>query len=242
MQKGFTKYSSSVPPAELVEFLNDMYQRFDDISAVEGIFKVEIIGDAYFGVAGCPTPHQQHAEKCARGALAMIDAVESMKIDTPALAAANVQIRIGVHSGAVVAGVVGMKDPRYHLFGDTVTYANLMESEGIPGKVQCSDRTAQELQDICTREHCTLESTRGFKLIPRGEIDIKGVGRRSTWFIERVLSGKIIGGSYIAESEKLPVTSSKFSRAKSSNSVALAAWDEEEDVDVEAIHVPAVDF
>ena len=67
LQKGFTQFSSRVTPAELVAFLNDMYQRFDDIAAVEGIFKVEIIGDAYFGVAGCPKPCQQHAEKCALG-------------------------------------------------------------------------------------------------------------------------------------------------------------------------------
>jgi class 3 adenylate cyclase len=67
LQKGFTQFRSRVTPAELVAFLNDMYQRFDDIAAVEGIFKVEIIGDAYFGVAGCPKPCQQHAEKCALG-------------------------------------------------------------------------------------------------------------------------------------------------------------------------------
>ena len=100
--KGFTKFSSTVTPSELVGFLNDMYQRFDDISAVEGVYKVEIIGDAYFGVAGCPKPTQQHAEKCARASLAMIDAVEDMKEDSPALKKSNVQIRIGVRKLCLV--------------------------------------------------------------------------------------------------------------------------------------------
>ena len=101
--KGFTKYSSSVTPSELVIFLNDMYNRFDVISENCSIFKVEIIGDAYFGCAGAPTPAEDHADKIARGALAFLDSVSQMKIDTPLLAEKDVQIRIGVHSGAVVA-------------------------------------------------------------------------------------------------------------------------------------------
>merc|ERR1711865_1130494 len=231
--KGFTKFSSTVTPSELVGFLNDMYQRFDDISAVEGVYKVEIVGDAYFGVAGCPKPTQQHAEKCARASLAMIDAVEDMKEDSPALKKSNVQIRIGVHSGPVVAGVVGLKDPRYHLFGDTVTYANLMESEGIPGKVQCSDRCANELRNTPSDPDLIFDDDVTWELILRpDEITINGE-KRKTWFIKRKnggragvssksLSGQITGG---ASNESYKARS----RSKSINSKMLAAWDEDEE-------------
>ena len=143
----------------------------------------------------------------------MIDAVEQMKVDTPALGKANVQIRIGVHTGAVVAGVVGLKDPRYHLFGETVTLANTMESSGVPGRVQCSNVSADELR-----------GNEEIKLIPRGEIDIPKVGKMETWFIERGTTG--ITGGATTSPKVLIKPESGVKRAKSSSSMALEAWDE----------------
>ncbi|KAI9993219.1 hypothetical protein PInf_015290 [Phytophthora infestans] len=99
----FTAYSSKVSAMELVQFLNDMYTRFDTIAEREVLYKVEIIGDAYFVV--------------------------------------DLNIRIGVHSGPVLAGVVGSKDPRYHLFGDTVSIAHFLESSGVPGRIHISEST-----------------------------------------------------------------------------------------------------
>ena len=142
----------------------------------------------------------------------MIEAVEQMKVDTPALGKANVQIRIGVHTGAVVAGVVGLKDPRYHLFGETVTLANTMESSGVPGRVQCSNAAADEIR-----------GNKEIKLVPRGEIDIPKVGKMETWFIERGTSG--ITGGAISSPKFLVQKNSKLARAKSSSTLALDSWE-----------------
>ena len=131
--KGFTAYSSQVSPIELVGFLNRMYNKFDIITDRTNLYKVEIIGDAYYCVGGCPTPSEDHAIKAAESALLMLVAIEDMKIEDPKLMEANVQIRIGVHTGPVIAAVVGVKDPRYHLFGDSVNYA--MKSSSRPFSV-----------------------------------------------------------------------------------------------------------
>ncbi len=179
--KGFTAYSSQVSPIELVGFLNRMYNKFDIITDRTNLYKVEIIGDAYYCVGGCPTPSEDHAIKAAESALLMLVAIEDMKIEDPKLMEANVQIRIGVHTGPVIAAVVGVKDPRYHLFGDSVNYAMKMESNGIPGRVHCSDATVNIVRQYWTKKQSDI-TTFGFE--ERGLIDVKGYDdKQKTHFI-----------------------------------------------------------
>ena len=139
--KGFTAFSSQIPPSELVNFLNTLYSAFDEILDQYGLYKVEVIGDAYYVVSGAPvvrTP-DDNAERCVDASMAMLRTIPRVCEDT------SVQIRVGIHSGSVIAGVVGVKDPRYHLFGPTVTTAMQMESHGIPSKVHVSQAVVDRL-------------------------------------------------------------------------------------------------
>lgn len=134
----FTAYSSKVSAMELVQFLNDMYTRFDTISEKENLYKVEIIGDAYFVVGGCPIVSTTNALAVVTAATDMFAALPTLRRNC---GLPDLNIRIGVHSGPVLAGVVGSKDPRYHLFGETVTIAHILESSGSPGRIHISEST-----------------------------------------------------------------------------------------------------
>lgn len=145
--KGFTNFASGLTPAALMAFLNQMYSAFDEVILNWGLYKVEIIGDAYFISSGCPrmrgaevAPHE-YAMRAVEVALAMLRTMPQV-CDDP-----RVQMRVGLHTGAVVAGVVGKKGPRFHLFGPAVSYAEKMESHGEPGRVQISDETKDKLDE-----------------------------------------------------------------------------------------------
>jgi len=149
--KGFTDYSSRVAPIKLFQVLNSMYSAFDEIISNWALHKVEIIGDAYFVSAGAPA---QTAISSSEDAIASEFAMRAVEValalqrTLPSVCDdALVQMRVGLHTGPVVAGVVGKKGPRYHLFGATVGYAEQMESTGIPGRVQISDATHKILTD-----------------------------------------------------------------------------------------------
>lgn len=109
--KGFTAFSSQIQPSELVNFLNTLYSAFDEILVKFGLYKVEVIGDAYYVVSGCPIERDpsDNAERCVDASLAMLRTIPRVCEDS------SVQIRVGIHSGPVIAGVVGVKDPRYHV-------------------------------------------------------------------------------------------------------------------------------
>ncbi|XP_045929527.1 guanylate cyclase soluble subunit beta-2-like [Micropterus dolomieu] len=166
----FTDICSLCEPIQIVLMLNSMYLRFDRLTTVHDVYKVETIGDAYMVVGGVPIPVSSHAERVANFALGMILAAK--EVINP-ITGGPIQIRVGLHSGPVLAGVVGEKMPRYCLFGDTVNTASRMESHGLPDRIHLSPNVYQALEN------------KGFAIQKRGEIEVKGKGRMTTYFLER---------------------------------------------------------
>lgn len=130
--------ASKCSPLQVIDVLNALYSGFDALTEENGVYKVETIGDAYMVVGGVPLATTQHAERSARQALGMLKHSQTIRRpddDT------TLRIRVGMHSGPVVAGCVGLKMPRYCLFGDTVNTASRMESHGVPCAIHISDVT-----------------------------------------------------------------------------------------------------
>ncbi|KAM8784448.1 guanylate cyclase soluble subunit beta-2-like [Rhynchonycteris naso] len=164
----FTNICAACEPIQIVKMLNSMYSKFDRLTSVHEVYKVETIGDAYMVVGGVPVPVESHAQRVANFALGMrISAKEVMNPVTRE----SIQIRVGIHTGPVLAGVVGDKMPRYCLFGDTVNTASRMESHGLPNKVHLSPTAYRALKN------------QGFEIIERGEIEVKGKGKMTTYFL-----------------------------------------------------------
>ncbi|KXZ54307.1 hypothetical protein GPECTOR_5g392 [Gonium pectorale] len=170
---GYTTVASNLTPFQVVTLLNELFTVFDDLVHRNGVYKVETIGDALMCVAGCPVPQEPaaNAERIARMALDMVAAVEQFR---PSLDGLKLQIRIGIHSGPVVAGVVGRRMPRYCLFGDTVNTASRMESTSLPMCIQVSASTAELLRHLPGSP---------FVLEHRGPVAVKGKGVMDTYFL-----------------------------------------------------------
>ncbi|XP_050744706.1 soluble guanylate cyclase 88E [Drosophila biarmipes] len=164
----FTEICSRITPMEVVSMLNAMYSIFDKLTERNSVYKVETIGDAYMVVAGAPDKDANHAERVCDMALDMVDAITDLKDPSTGQ---HLRIRVGVHSGAVVAGIVGLKMPRYCLFGDTVNTASRMESTSIAMKVHISESTKVLIGP-------------NYKILERGEIDVKGKGTMGTYWLE----------------------------------------------------------
>eukprot|EP01138_Halocafeteria_seosinensis_P013676 gb/GECG01013967.1/.p1 GENE.gb/GECG01013967.1/~~gb/GECG01013967.1/.p1 ORF type:complete len:1888 (+),score=226.04 gb/GECG01013967.1/:1-5664(+) len=141
--EGFTAFSSTVSPNALVNFLNILFSTFDRVTHKYGIQKIEVIGDAYFCVAGCPRGVPDHAERCANAAIEMLAFMPSLR----RVAGANIKMRVGIHSGPAIAGVVGKKDPRYHLFGESVDKAMNLESSSKADQIHISRSTYELIQE-----------------------------------------------------------------------------------------------
>uniref|UniRef100_A0A915B3Z3 Guanylate cyclase n=1 Tax=Parascaris univalens TaxID=6257 RepID=A0A915B3Z3_PARUN len=168
---GFTALSSMSTPMQVVTLLNDLYMAFDGVVDNFRVYKVETIGDAYMVVSGLPERHDQHASQIAQMALALLHKVKNFVIrHRPD---EQLKLRIGIHSGSVVAGVVGSKMPRYCLFGDTVNTSSRMESNGLPLRIHVSKQTKE-----------ILDKEPGFRLVLRGEVEMKGKGKQTTYWLK----------------------------------------------------------
>lgn len=171
--KGFTQLATKVTPKELVNDLHACFSAFDHICEKYGIEKIKTIGDAYMAAGGLPTPNTTHANDVIKAALEMAAIVEKGITDKTAAGLPFFEIRIGVHTGSVVAGIVGVKKFQYDIWGDTVNTASRMESSGEVGKVNISESTYALLKDDA---QFTFES--------RGKIATKGKGEIDMYFVE----------------------------------------------------------
>jgi adenylate cyclase len=163
---GFTSFSQGVSPEVLVGVLNDLFTRFDLIAEHRGLEKIKTIGDCYMAAAGLPLLAKDHADRAAHMSLDMLDAIQ----DFNSTSQHPLNIRIGISSGAAVAGVIGKSKFLYDLWGDVVNTASRMESHGFAGRIQISQSAREAL-------------TQPFSLEHRGFIEVKGKGEMSTWYL-----------------------------------------------------------
>jgi guanylate cyclase len=164
---GFTKMTASMPPAELVDLLNQLFSRFDGLADQHGLEKIKTIGDGYMVVGGAPVARDDHATVIAQLALQMQQALVAFN----AQSGKNLQIRIGISSGPVVAGVIGTSKFAYDMWGDAVNMASRMERTGLAGKIQVCEFTYQLLK----AQH---------KFEARGLVEIKGKGKVNTYLLK----------------------------------------------------------
>ncbi|KAI1242114.1 Retinal guanylyl cyclase 2, partial [Lamprotornis superbus] len=169
---GFTSISALSEPIEVVDLLNDLYSLFDAVLGNHDVYKVETIGDAYMVASGLPKRNgNKHAAEIANMSLDILSSVGTFKMrhmpDIP------LRIRIGLHTGPCVAGVVGLTMPRYCLFGDTVNTASRMESTGLPYRIHVSQSTVDTLRSL----------NEGYEIIPRGKTELRGKGVEETYWL-----------------------------------------------------------
>ncbi|CAD5226277.1 unnamed protein product [Bursaphelenchus okinawaensis] len=187
---GFTSLSAKCTPLQVVNLLNDLYTTLDSIIAEVDVYKVETIGDGYLCVSGLPHRNgNEHAKHIADMSLSIMRAMKYFKI--PHLPKEELRMRIGMHTGSCVAGVVGLAMPRYCLFGDTINTASRMESNGKPNRIHISADSNYFLTKVIG----------GYVTVSRGEIIVKGKGVMETFFLLGLESDQNIR-NLMAEVEK----------------------------------------
>ena len=165
---GFTSLAEKMGAAQIVELLNQVFSHFDDECEKLGLEKIKTIGDNYMAACGVPTANPRHAELAVEMGFRMLDYVNSLD---PVMGS-KLAMRIGVHSGSVVAGVIGKKKFVFDLWGDAVNTAQRMESHGVAGRINISGDTAKLVSDR-------------FEVVSLGLKEIKGKGLMETFFADR---------------------------------------------------------
>lgn len=163
---GFTPLTELITPEEMIDLLNEIFSHFDNLVDKLGLEKIRTIGDNYMVVSGVPKPRKDHAQAAAQLALEMMEYAKRIPIQN----GRQIEFRIGINSGPLIAGVIGKKKFHFDVWGDTVNTASRMESQGIAGRIQVTENTYQLLKDE-------------FNLEPRGGIDVKGKGKMETWLL-----------------------------------------------------------
>ena len=163
---GFTAVTHALPPEQVVDYLDELVRAFDTLSEQHGVEKIKTIGDCYMAVCGLPRPCSDHAERMARMALRMVEATRKYGEEK----GINLQLRIGINSGPVVAGVIGATKFIYDLWGDTVNLASRMESTGVPGQIQVTRAVYERLKQ-------------SYEFESRGMVQVKGKGEIEAWLL-----------------------------------------------------------
>eukprot|EP00957_Ditylum_brightwellii_P047181 3582799-Ditylum_brightwellii.AAC.1 len=161
---GFTTIAGSMSPLKVSDMLDRLYLKFDALSHDHDVFKMETIGDAWMGVTNICKDQSDHTKRIAEFAIDAIKAAEETLINEDDPAKGFVQVRIGFHSGPVLSNVVGSRNPKFSVFGDTVNTSSRMESNSLPGQILCSERAAKLLMKQAPKIPMTY----------RGKINVKG--------------------------------------------------------------------
>jgi class 3 adenylate cyclase len=169
--KDFTQLSEKLTPEELVAEINDCFSEFDRILEKFGVEKIKTIGDSYMAAGGLPTPNTTHAKDVVNCALNILQFMQQLNDRKKAEGKISFDIRIGIHTGPVVAGIVGLKKFAYDIWGDTVNIASRMESSGEVGKINISKTTFDLVKDE-------------FTCVYRGKVEAKNKGMIDMYFVE----------------------------------------------------------